>query len=75
MVIFSELFGEKTVYLFDSHSKDNEGNISQNGSKNSSGNICHNGIAVSLKFETLSKLQEYVKDIYYVGLRHEMLYF
>ena len=57
------IWGKSCLYLFDSHSK------------NSSGNICQNGTSVLLKFETLSKLQEYVKDIYYVGLRHEMLYF
>ena len=50
-------------FLFDSHSK------------NSSGNICQNDASVLLKLETLSKLQEYVKDIHYVGLKHETLYF
>ena len=57
------IWGKSCLYLFDSHSK------------NSSGNICQNGTSVLLKFETLSKLQEYVKDIYYVGLKHETLYF
>ena len=57
------IWGKNCFFLFDSHSK------------NSSGNICQNGTSVLLKFETLSKLQEYVKDIYYVGLRYEMLYF
>ena len=28
-----------------------------------------------MKFETLSKLQKYVKGIYYVGLKHKPLYF
>ena len=55
--------GNGCFFLFDSHSK------------NSSGNICQNGTSVLLKFQTLSKLQEYVKDIYYVGLKHETLYF
>ena len=41
MVIFSDLLGEKLCYLFDSYSKDYEGNISENGS------------AILMKFETL----------------------
>ena len=57
------IWGKNCFFLFDSHSK------------NSSGNICQNGTSVLLKFETLSKLQEYVKNIYYVGLKHETLYF
>ena len=43
--------------------------------KNSSGNICQNGTSVLLKFKTLSKLQEYVKHIYYICSKHETLYF
>ena len=45
------IWGKNRFFVFDSHSK------------NSSGNICQNGTSVLLKFETLSKLQEYVKDI------------
>ena len=44
-------------------------------SKNSNGNICRNGTSVLLKLETLNKLQEHIKDIYYVGLKDETLYF
>ena len=57
------IWGMNCFFLFDSHSK------------NSSTNICQNGISVLLKFETLSKLREYVKDIYYIGLKHETQYF
>ena len=34
-----------------------------------------NGTSVLLNFETLSELQEYVEDIYYVGLKYETHYF
>ena len=57
------LWGKNCFFLFGSHRK------------NSSSNICQNGTSVLLRFETLSKLQEYVKVIYYVGLKHETLYF
>ena len=57
------IWGKNCFFLFDSHSK------------NSMGNICQNGTSVLLKFETLSRLQEFVKDIYYVRLKHETLYF
>ena len=57
------IWGKNCFFLFDSHSK------------NSNGNICQNGTSVLLKFEALNKLQEYIKDIYYVGLKHETLYF
>ena len=57
------IWGKNCFFIFDLHSK------------NSSSNIFQNGTLVLLKFETLSKLQEYVKDIYYVGLKHETLYF
>ena len=65
MVIFSELFGEKTVftYLFDSHCKDYEGNISQNGN------------FILMKFENLDDLQDYIKLIYYSSQHHKTLYF
>ena len=61
--MFSDLFGEECVYLFDSHSKDYEGNISQNGS------------AILMKFETLDDLQYYIKLIYYNSQHHKTLYF
>ena len=57
------IWEKNCFFLFDSYSK------------NSSGNICQNGTSVLLKFETLNKLQEYVKHIYYIGLKHETLYF
>ena len=57
------IWGKNCFFLFDSHSK------------NSNGNICQNDTSVLLKFETLNKLQEYIKDIYYIGLKHETLYF
>ena len=63
MVIVSDFFGKKCVYLFDSHSKDYDGNISQNGS------------AILMKFETLDDLQDYIKLIYYSSQHHKTLYF
>ena len=57
------IWGKNCFFLLDSHSK------------NSNGNICQNGASVLLKFETLTKLQEYIKDIYYIGLKYETLYF
>ena len=50
-------------FLFDSHSK------------NSNGNICQNGTSVLLKFEMLNKLHEWVKDMCYIRLKHQTLYF
>ena len=61
--VLGVIWVKNCFFLFESHSK------------NSSGNICQNGTSVLLKFETLTKLQGYVKDIYYVGLKHETLYF
>ena len=55
--------GKDCVYLFDSHRKDYEGNISQNGS------------AVLMKFENLDDLQDYIKLIYYSSQHHKTLYF
>ena len=46
-------WGRNYFYLFDSHSKDGEGNISQNGT------------AVLLKFDTFSNLEDYINQIYY----------
>ena len=51
--IFGLLWGKECVYLFDSHSKDFGGNISQNG------------YAILMNFETLNDLQDYIKLIYY----------
>ena len=62
MAISSELFGKKTVYLFDSHSRDCEGNISQNGS------------AILMKTESLNDLQDYIKLIYYSSQHHKILF-
>ena len=47
------IWGKNCFFLLDLHSK------------NSNGNICQNGTSVLLKFETLTKLQEYIKDILY----------
>ena len=60
--IFGIIYGKDCVYLFDSHSKDYEGNISQNGS------------AILMKFETLDDLQDYIKLIYYNSQRHKTLF-
>ena len=61
--IFGIIWGKDCVYLFDSHSKDYEGNISQNGS------------AILMKFENLDDLQDYIKPIYYSSEHHKTLYF
>ena len=55
------IWGKNCFFLLDSHSK------------NSNGNICQNSTSVLLKFETLTKLQEYIKDIYHIGLKYETL--
>ena len=57
------IWGRNCFYLFDSHSKDGEGNISQNGT------------AALLKSDTFSNLEEYIKHIYYTGDNNETLYF
>ena len=56
------IWGNNCFYLFDSHSKNGEGNISQNDT------------AVLLKFDTFSNLEEYVKQIHYNGDNNETLY-
>ena len=61
--IFGIIWGKDCVYLFDSHSKDYEGNISQNGS------------AILMKYENLDNLQDYIKLIYYSSQHHKTLYF
>ena len=53
------IWGKNCFFLFDPHIK------------NSSVNICQNRTSVLLKSETLNKLQEYVKDIYYIDLKQE----
>ena len=50
--IFGFIWGKDCVYLFNSHSKGYEGNISQNGS------------TILMKF-VLGDLQDYIKLIYY----------
>ena len=55
--------GRQCFYLFDSHSKDGHGNISQNGT------------AVLLKFGSLNDLERYIKLIYNNEVQHETLYF
>ena len=61
--IFGLIWGKECVYLFDSHSKDYEGNISQNES------------AILMKFETMDDLRDYIKLIYYNSQHHKTLYF
>ena len=56
--IFGHIWGKDYVYLFDSHSKDYEGNISQNGS------------AILMKFKTLDDLKDYIKLIYQSRQHH-----
>ena len=60
---FRNYLGKRLCYLFDSNSKDYEGNISQNGS------------AILMKFENLDDLQDYIKLIYYSSQHHKTLYF
>ena len=59
--IFGLLWGKNCVYLFDSHSKDYDGDISQNGS------------AFLMKFKTLDDLEDYIKLIYYSSQHQETL--
>ena len=47
------IWGEQCYFLFDSHSKNDEGEITPNG------------VAVLLKFQTLGHLEEYIKYVYY----------
>ena len=51
--ILGLIWGNDSIYLFDSHSKDQYGNISSSGT------------AVLLKFDTLFSLENYVKSVYY----------
>ena len=50
-------------YLFDSHSKDGEGNISQNST------------AFLQKFDTFNNLEDCIKQIYYNGQNNKTLHF
>ena len=61
--IFGIIWGKDCLYLFDSHSNDYKGNISQNGS------------AILMKFENLDNLQDYIKVIYYSSQHHKTFYF
>ena len=61
--IFGTIWGKGCVYLLDSHSKDYEGNISQNG------------CAILMKFENLDNFQDYIKLINYSSQHHKTLYF
>ena len=51
--ILGLIWGNDSIYLFDSHSKDQYGNISSSGT------------AVLLKFDTLFSLENYIKSVYY----------
>ena len=61
--IFGLYWGKDFIYLFDSHSKYYEGNISKNGS------------AILMKFEALDDFQDYIKLIYYSSQHHKTVYF
>ena len=51
------------LFIFDSHSRDEEGKISPNGT------------AVLLKFHSLAKLEEYIKGVYYGENQQSSVYF
>ena len=51
--ILGLIWGNDSIYLFDSHSKDQYGNISSSGT------------AVLQKFDTLFSLENYIKSVYY----------
>ena len=51
--ILGLIWGNDSIYLFDSHSKDQYSNVSSSGT------------AVLLKFDTLFSLESYVKSVYY----------
>ena len=61
--IFGILWGKDCVYLFDSHSKAGEGDISQNSTE------------ILIKFETLDDLEDFIMLIYYSSQHHKILYF
>ena len=47
------IWGNDSIYLFDSHSKDENGNVSSSGT------------AVLFKFDTLLSLENYIRSVYY----------
>ena len=51
--ILGLIWGNDSIYLFDSHSKDQYGNIPSSGT------------TVLLKFDTLFSLENYIKSVYY----------
>ena len=51
--ILGLIWGNDSVYLFDSHSKDENGNVSSSGT------------AVLFKFDTLLSLKNYIRSVYY----------
>ena len=51
--ILGIILGTGSIYLFDSHSKDEYGNLSSTGT------------AVLLKFDSLNSLENYIRSIYY----------
>ena len=57
------LWGRQCFFIFDSHSRDEEGKKSANGT------------AVLLKFHSLAKLEEYIKSTYYGETQQASMYF
>ena len=51
--ILGLIWGNDSIYLFDSHSKDEHDNLSSSGT------------AVLLKFDTLYSLENYIRSVYY----------
>ena len=51
--ILGLMWGNDYIYIFDSHSKDENGNLSSSGT------------AVLLKYNTLYSLENYIRSIYY----------
>ena len=51
--ILGLMWGNDSIYIFDSHSKDENGNLSSSGT------------AVLLKYNTLYSLENYIRSIYY----------
>ena len=60
--ILGLIWGTGSIYLFDSHSKDEYGNFSSTGT------------AVLLKFDSLNSLENYIRSVYYNTSPH-FLYF
>ena len=57
------LWGRQCFFVFDSHSRDENGKQSPNGT------------AVLLKFHSLAKLEEYIKNTYYGQTQQSLMYF